>query len=61
MFLCFGLDPRSGAAGEPLPGEPYAWLLTGLPGHTIEHASQIRQFMNDHRRGEARDNFIERP
>ncbi len=25
-------------------GQPYAWILTGIPGHTIEHASQIRQF-----------------
>ena len=26
-------------------GQPYAWIVTGLPGHTIEHASQIRQFI----------------
>ena len=26
-------------------GQPYAWILTGIPGHTIEHASQIRQFI----------------
>ena len=26
-------------------GQPYAWILTALPGHTIEHASQIRQFI----------------
>ena len=26
-------------------GQPFAWILTGLPGHTIEHASQIRQFI----------------
>lgn len=25
-------------------GQAYAWILTGIPGHTIEHASQIRQF-----------------
>jgi hypothetical protein len=38
-------------AATPLPpahryhGQPFAWILTGLPGHTIEHASQIRQFI----------------
>lgn len=38
-------------AATPLPtahryrGQPYAWVVTGLPGHTIEHASQIRQFI----------------
>lgn len=38
-------------AETPLPpahryrGQPYAWIVTGLPGHTIEHASQIRQFI----------------
>jgi hypothetical protein len=38
-------------AATPLPpahryrGQPYAWIATGLPGHTIEHASQIRQFI----------------
>jgi hypothetical protein len=38
-------------AATPLPpahryrGQPYAWIVTGLPGHTIEHASQIRQFI----------------
>jgi hypothetical protein len=26
-------------------GQPYAWVLTGIPGHTIEHGSQIRQFI----------------
>lgn len=26
-------------------GQPFAWILTGIPGHTIEHASQIRQFI----------------
>jgi len=31
-------------------GQPYAWIATALPGHTIEHASQIRQFTNDSRR-----------
>ena len=38
-------------AETPLPpthryrGQPYAWILTAIPGHTIEHASQIRQFI----------------
>ena len=38
-------------AATPLPtahrygGEPYAWLVTATLGHTIEHASQIRQFI----------------
>jgi hypothetical protein len=26
-------------------GRPFAWVLTGLPLHTVEHASQIRQFI----------------
>ena len=40
-------------AASPLPpahrygGQPYAWIISGLPGHTVEHASQIRQFTND--------------
>jgi len=44
-------------AATPLPpshryrGQPYAWNLTSLPGHTIEHASQIKQFINVCRRG----------
>jgi hypothetical protein len=38
-------------ASTPLPGrhrykgQPYAWLLTGIPLHTVEHAAQIRQFI----------------
>jgi hypothetical protein len=38
-------------AASPLPaahryhGQPFAWILTRIPGHTIEHASQIRQFI----------------
>jgi hypothetical protein len=38
-------------AATPLPpahryrGQPYAWIITGLVGHTTEHASQIRQFI----------------
>lgn len=26
-------------------GQPHAWIITGLVGHTIEHGSQIRQFI----------------
>jgi hypothetical protein len=39
------------AAAAPLPvshrfgGQPHAWIITGLLGHTTEHASQIRQFI----------------
>jgi DinB family protein len=38
-------------AATPLPaahrygGQPYAWVITAIVGHTIEHASQIRQFI----------------
>jgi hypothetical protein len=38
-------------AATPLPaahrygGQPYAWIITSLAGHTTEHASQIRQFI----------------
>ena len=38
-------------AAKPLPpahrygGQPHAWIMTGLVGHTIEHGSQIRQFI----------------
>ena len=38
-------------ARTPLPpahryrGQPHAWIITGLVGHTTEHASQIRQFI----------------
>lgn len=37
-------------AATPVPrshryrGQPFAWVVTAIPGHTIEHASQIRQF-----------------
>ncbi len=39
-------------AAAPLPpahryrGHPHAWIITGLVGHTTEHASQIRQFIS---------------
>jgi hypothetical protein len=26
-------------------GQPHAWIIAGLVGHTTEHASQIRQFI----------------
>lgn len=38
-------------AATPLPaahryrGQPHAWIIAGLVGHTTEHASQIRQFI----------------
>ena len=38
-------------AATPLPpahryrGQPHAWLIVSLVGHTTEHASQIRQFI----------------
>jgi hypothetical protein len=38
-------------AATPLPpahrysGQPHAWIVTSTVGHTIEHASQIRQFI----------------
>jgi hypothetical protein len=38
-------------AATPLPpahrysGQPHAWIITGALGHTIEHGSQIRQFI----------------
>jgi hypothetical protein len=38
-------------AATPLPnshryrGQPYAWVITSLVGHTTEHGSQIRQFI----------------
>ena len=39
-------------AATPLPathrhkGESYAWLLTNIPLHTVEHATQIKQFID---------------
>jgi len=44
-------DMTDELAATPLPpshryhGRPFAWELTGLPLHTVEHASQIRQFI----------------
>jgi len=38
-------------AAKPLPsahrfaGQPHAWVVQGLVGHTAEHAAQIRQFI----------------
>jgi hypothetical protein len=40
-------------AATPLPpahrycGQAHAWIITGAVGHTIEHGSQIRQFVTD--------------
>jgi hypothetical protein len=44
-------DMTDEKAATPLPdahrfrGQPHAWIITGLIGHTTEHASQIRQFI----------------
>ena len=44
-------DMTDERAKRPLPqthrysGQPHAWIITGAAGHTIEHASQIRQFI----------------
>ena len=44
-------DMTEERAKRPLPqahrysGQPHAWIITGAAGHTIEHASQIRQFI----------------
>jgi hypothetical protein len=43
-------DMTDERAATPLPrphryhGRPFAWELTALPLHTVEHASQIQQF-----------------
>ena len=40
-------------ASTPLPpphrysGRPHGWIITGMVGHTIEHAAQVRQFITD--------------
>jgi hypothetical protein len=44
-------DMTDEQAATPLPpthryrGRPFAWELTAIPLHTVEHASQIRQFI----------------
>ena len=44
-------DMTDEKAARPLPaahryrGQPHAWLITGMIGHTTEHAAQIRQFI----------------
>ncbi len=44
-------DMTDEKAATPLPpthryhGQPHAWIITGAAGHTIEHSSQIRQFI----------------
>lgn len=30
-----------------IPRQPHAWIITAAVGHTIEHASQSRQFVTD--------------
>jgi len=32
-------------AGHRYGGQPHAWVITALVGHTTEHAAQIRQFI----------------
>ncbi len=44
-------DMTDEKAATPLPqahryrGQPHAWIITSLVGHTTEHAAQIRQFI----------------
>lgn len=44
-------DMTDEKAATPLPpahryrGQPHAWLITSMVGHTTEHAAQIRQFI----------------
>lgn len=41
-------DDRAGSAlpsAHRYGGQPYAWLVTSLIGHTVAHATQIRQFV----------------
>ena len=33
--------------GHRYSGRPHAWIITAAVGHTIEHGSQIRQFVTD--------------
>jgi hypothetical protein len=46
-------DMTDEKAARPLPashryaGQPHAWHITGAVGHTIEHAAQIQQFIDD--------------
>jgi uncharacterized damage-inducible protein DinB len=44
-------DMTDEKAATPLPpahryrGQPHAWLIASIVGHTTEHAAQIRQFI----------------
>jgi hypothetical protein len=44
-------DMTDERAATPLPpahrysGQPHVWIITAAVGHTIEHATQIRQFI----------------
>ena len=46
-------DMTEEKGATPLPpahrysGQPHAWIITAAVGHTIEHGSQIRQFVTD--------------
>ncbi len=50
-------DMTEEKAATPLPrahrysGRPHAWIITAAVGHTIEHGSQIRQFVTDQTMG----------
>ena len=45
------MTDEKGATPLPQPhryqGQPHAWIVTGMVGHTIEHAAQIQQFVTD--------------
>lgn len=38
------------AATHRHSGQSFAWLVTSIPMHTVEHAAQIQQFITDSRR-----------
>ena len=46
-----GMTDEKAATPLPAPhrysGQPHAWIVAGMVGHTTEHAAQIRQFITD--------------
>lgn len=54
-----GMTEEKGAMPVPpahrYSGQPHGRIITAAVGHTIEHASQIRQFVTDRSSVEARD------
>lgn len=38
-------DEKASTPVSHHPEQPHAWIITGMVGHTTEHASQIRQFI----------------